>query len=66
MPDESIAADYALSEVVNDAEGRNANPENILLFLQLIRGRFGSVREMLLAAGASAAGIDRMRAELIA
>lgn len=63
---QAIAADYALSGVVNDAEGRNADPENILLFLHLIRGRFGSVREMLLAAGSSAAGIDRLRAELIA
>jgi hypothetical protein len=32
----------------------------------LIRGRFGSVREMVLSAGASAAGIDRLRAALIA
>lgn len=66
VPDETIAADYALSEVVNDAEGRNAHPDNILLLLRLIRGRFGSVREMLLGAGASAAGIERLRDELIA
>ena len=66
VPDETIAADYALSEVVNDAEGRNANPDNILLLLRLIRERFGSVREMLLAAGPSAAGIERLRAALIA
>ena len=66
VPDETIAADYALSAVVDDPEGRKAHPDNILLLLELIRERFGSVREMLLAAGASAAGIDRLRAALVA
>ena len=66
VPDPTIAADYALSSVVDDAEGRKANPDNILLLLQLVRERFGSVREMLISAGASAAGIDRLRAALIA
>ncbi|HEX6369260.1 MAG TPA: tyrosine-protein phosphatase [Longimicrobium sp.] len=66
VPDPTIAADYALSSVVDDAEGRQAHPDNILLLLRRIRERFGSVREMLLAGGASAAGIDRLRAALVA
>jgi hypothetical protein len=66
VPDPTIGADYALSSVMDDAEGRTAHPDNILLLLQLIRGRFGSVREMLLSAGASATSIDRLRAALIA
>jgi protein-tyrosine phosphatase len=66
VPDDTIAADYALSSVVDDAEGRKALPDNILLLLDLIRERFGSVREMVLSAGASAAGIDRLRAALVA
>ncbi len=65
VPDHTIAADYALSSVVDDAEGRTANPANILLLLQLIRERFGSVREMLLAGGASASSIDRLHAALV-
>lgn len=66
VPDPTIAADYALSSVVDDAEGRQAHPENILILLQRIRERFGSVREMLLSAGASASSIDRLRAALLA
>jgi protein-tyrosine phosphatase len=66
VPDQTIAADYALSSVMNDAEGRNAHPDNILLLLQLIRTRCGSVREMLLSAGASAASIDRLQSALVA
>jgi hypothetical protein len=53
VPDESIADDYALSAVVDDAEGRNARPENILIFLQQVRDRFGSFRNMLLGFGVS-------------
>jgi protein-tyrosine phosphatase len=66
IPDETIAADYALSSVVNDAEGRTAHPDNILLLLRLIRERSGSVREMLISGGASATGIDRLHAALVA
>ena len=66
VPDPIIAADYALSSVVNDAEGRNAHPDNILLLLRLIRERFGSVREMLLSAGATVASIDRLHGALVA
>ncbi len=66
VPDQTIAADYALSSVMDDAEGRTAHPDNILLLLQLIRERFGSIREMLLSAGASAVRIDRLHSVLVA
>lgn len=66
VPDAAIAADYALSSVVDDAEGRKAHPDNILILLHLIRARFGSVRGMLLSAGASAASLDRLHAALVA
>lgn len=66
VPDPAIAADYALSSVVDEAEGANACPDNIQLLLHLIRERFGSVREMLRSAGASVASIDRLRAALVA
>lgn len=66
VPDPTIGADYSLSSVMDDPEGRTAHPDNILLLLQLIRERFGSVREMLLSAGAPATGIDRLRAALVA
>jgi protein-tyrosine phosphatase len=65
VPDEAIASDYALSEVVDDQEGRNASPENILLLLGLVRRRFGSVREMLLASGTPADRADQLRAALV-
>lgn len=66
VPDATIGADYALSSMMDDAEGRTAHPGNILLLLQLIRERFGSVREMLVGAGASAASIDGLHHALIA
>jgi hypothetical protein len=66
VPDPAIAADYALSSVVDDAEGANACPDNIQLLLHLIRERFGSVREMLRSAGASVTSIDRLHAALVA
>ncbi len=66
VPDPAIAADYALSSVVDDAEGRTAHPDNILRFLQLVRGCFGSVREMLLSASTSDDSIHRLHAALVA
>jgi protein-tyrosine phosphatase len=65
VPDEVIARDYALSAVMDDAEGRSAHPENILLLLDLIRAEHGSVREMLLDAGATENALDRLRAALL-
>ena len=65
VPDEAIAADYALSSVVDDEEGRMASPDNILLLLQLVRRRFGSVRDILLASGTPPGRIDQLRAALI-
>lgn len=52
VPDDAIAQDYALSDVMDDAEGRNANPENVLLLLRLIRQKYASTREMLRLMGA--------------
>lgn len=66
VPDATIGADYALSSVMDDAEGRTAHPDNIILLLELIRERFGSVREMLIGAGASAASIERLHDALVA
>jgi protein-tyrosine phosphatase len=66
VPDATIGADYALSSIMDDPEGRTAHPDNILLLLGLIRERFGSVREMLVGAGASAASIDRLHDALVA
>jgi hypothetical protein len=66
VPDESIAADYALSSVVDDAEGRNASPENILLLLELVRARFGSSRDMLLGFGVPESALRRLGAVLLA
>lgn len=65
VPDATIAADYALSSVVDDAEGRQAHPDNVLLLLRRIRGRYGSVRDMLIAAGAPDARIDALHAALV-
>lgn len=65
VPDRAIAADYALSSVMDDSDGRKAHPDNILVFLQLLRERFGSVREMVLSAGSSDASIHRLRAALL-
>jgi hypothetical protein len=65
VPDATIAADYALSSVVDDAEGRHAHPDNILLLLRRIRERHGSVRGMLVAAGAPDARIDALHAALV-
>jgi protein-tyrosine phosphatase len=66
VPDAAIAADYALSSVMDDAEGRKAHPDNVLLLLQRIRERYGSIREMLRSAGASVASIGRLHGALVA
>jgi len=65
VPDEVIGADYAISSEVDDEEGRNARPDNILLLLQLIRARFGSVREMLFASPAGKRSIERLEIALV-
>lgn len=64
VPEEVIAVDYALSEVVDDAEKRNADPENILLLLKLIREHYGSTREMLVGHGVPERAIDGLGAAL--
>jgi len=65
VPDDVIVRDYALSGVMDDAEGRSADPDNIRLLLDLIRAEHGSVREMLLDAGATESTLDRLRAALL-
>lgn len=65
VPDQVIAADYSLSSVMDDQEGRNASPDNIALLLGLIRGQFGSTREMLLGSGSSADSIERLQSALL-
>jgi protein-tyrosine phosphatase len=66
VPEEAIAADYALSSVVDDEEGRNARPENILLFLQHVRDRFGSVGEMLVGFGVPDHTLRGLKAAVLA
>jgi protein-tyrosine phosphatase len=65
VPDPLIAADYALSSVVDEADGSNARPDNVLLLLRRIRERYGSVREMVRSGGASVHSIDRLHAALV-
>lgn len=47
VPDRAIAQDYAESHVMDDEEGRQAHPDNILHLLRLIRERHGSVESLL-------------------
>ena len=64
VPDEIIADDYALSSVMDDAEGRHADPSNILLLLERIRREYGSVEEMLLGDGLADDAVDGLRRSL--
>jgi protein-tyrosine phosphatase len=65
VPDESIARDYALSSVMDDAEGRSANPENLLWLLRLIREKYASVLEMVRMMGASEASLVGLSTALV-
>ncbi|MQA90250.1 MAG: hypothetical protein GEU90_08445 [Gemmatimonas sp.] len=53
VPDDAIAGDYSLSSVMDDDEGRNANPENLRWCLRLIRQKYGSTGEMVRRMGAA-------------
>jgi hypothetical protein len=64
VPDGAIARDYAESRVMDDEEGRNAHPDNILNLLRMVRERHGSV-EALLADGGNGASYDRLAAALL-
>lgn len=66
VPDDIIAADYALSAIMDDAEGRNADPGNILGLLELIRADYGSTREMLLDSGVQPDTLADLRAAFLA
>ena len=63
VPDEVIAADYALSD--SDKEGERAHAETMHLFLRGIREAHGSTRAMLLRGGGSEAAVKRFRAGLL-
>jgi protein-tyrosine phosphatase len=63
VPDELIAADYALSDgAVQD--GAAANPETALHFLAALRERYGSTGELLGAHGASHDAVEKLRRAL--
>ena len=64
VPDNAIARDYAESHVMDDAEGRNAHPDNILELLRIVRERHGSV-EALLAGSGGSVSFDRLGAALL-
>ena len=66
VPETAIAEDYALSAVMDDAEGRNADPANILGLFDLVRAEHGSTREMLLEAGLPPASLDDLQRAFVA
>jgi hypothetical protein len=65
VPEETIASDYALSFVVEDAEGGNARAENILLLLDRIRRAYGSVYDMLVPFEVSEQVVERLRIAML-
>lgn len=65
VPDEVIERDYAESHVVDDDEGRNADPENIRRFLGIVRDRHGSVEAMLGKDGEDTLPIAGLRSALL-
>jgi protein tyrosine phosphatase len=65
VPDHEIALDYSLSSVVDDADGRNADPENILSLLRLIRAEYGSSRQMVLSFGLAESEVEAVRNALL-
>ena len=65
VSDEVIAADYALSDsAVGD--GERSHRETMHLFLELIRNKYGSTREMLISHGANAYVLEEVSAALLA
>jgi protein tyrosine/serine phosphatase len=69
VPDDAIAEDYSVSEsslrlIFERPEEATCEPETILAVLAGMRARHGSVREYLLAAGATEAQLDRVRTRL--
>jgi protein-tyrosine phosphatase len=60
VPEEVIAADYALSDGVVE-DGAGAQAETIHHLLELLRKQHTSTRELLLRAGVAAECIDQLR-----
>jgi protein-tyrosine phosphatase len=65
VAEETIAADYALSEVVDDAGAGNADPETIVLLLRMIREKYGSTQGMLQQARLPRHAVDLLRVALV-
>ena len=61
VPDDWVAKDYAASHVMDDEEGRNAHPDNILLLLRAVRERHGSVESFLAVGRAEGLPVDALR-----
>jgi protein-tyrosine phosphatase len=66
VSDETIAADYAESHVMNDAEGRHADPGNILHMLRAVRDQHGSMATLLTPAHATFDPVQALRRALLA
>ena len=58
VPDDVIARDYAESSVVDDPEWGDANPENILHFLEIVRERHGGVASLMASGQVGEAPLD--------
>jgi protein-tyrosine phosphatase len=61
VPDDRVASDYAESHVMDDAEGRHAHPDNIVLLLRTVRERHGSVESFLAEGRADGLPVDALR-----
>jgi protein-tyrosine phosphatase len=65
VPDDAIAADYALSSVVDEPKGRRADPESIRHLFTSIRAEHGSIRQMVLSAGVHESTLERLALALL-
>jgi hypothetical protein len=65
VPEDAIARDYAESHVMDDAEGRNAHPDNLRHLLGLVRERHGSVASLLGDDPSGALPLDQLRHALL-
>ena len=64
VPDDTIAQDYALTDVVLDDEG-GALPETMHRMLELVRTRYGSMRAFLVDGRCAEGTIDRLGTALL-
>jgi protein tyrosine/serine phosphatase len=65
VADVVIAADYALSSVMDDEEGRCAHPDNVLHLLRIVRERHGSVEGMITEGDIGQLPIEDLRVALL-